>query len=184
LNLDEPYSKELFTILIWSSDRAKFGAPEIKIWEFEGVRDGEDHELSSEARACGDRAEPDCAGEVARCGSLESGDFSADATTARLEREGKFVLPGTPDRNRTKVRPKGATPTLLKNFQREALSLLHARPSQDRADGVGRASLAADYFTEIARVYAQLEHGNLFAFDRTNLNLVGVIHEGLCDCLY
>ncbi len=30
LNLDEPYPKELFTILIWGSDRAKFGAPETK----------------------------------------------------------------------------------------------------------------------------------------------------------
>ncbi len=28
LNLDEPYPKEVFTILIWGSDRAKFGAPE------------------------------------------------------------------------------------------------------------------------------------------------------------
>ena len=27
LNLDEPYPKEVFTILIWGSDRAKFGAP-------------------------------------------------------------------------------------------------------------------------------------------------------------
>lgn len=31
LNLDEPYPKEVFTILIWGSDRAKFGAPETKI---------------------------------------------------------------------------------------------------------------------------------------------------------
>jgi len=30
LNLDEPYPKEIFTILIWGSDRAKFGAPESK----------------------------------------------------------------------------------------------------------------------------------------------------------
>jgi hypothetical protein len=30
LNLDEPYSKEVFTILIWSNDRAKFGTPETK----------------------------------------------------------------------------------------------------------------------------------------------------------
>ncbi len=30
LNLDEPYPKEVFTILIWGSDRAKFGAPETK----------------------------------------------------------------------------------------------------------------------------------------------------------
>jgi hypothetical protein len=30
LNLDEPYPKETFTILIWGSDRAKFGTPETK----------------------------------------------------------------------------------------------------------------------------------------------------------
>ena len=30
LNLDEPYPKEDFTILIWGSDRAKFGTPETK----------------------------------------------------------------------------------------------------------------------------------------------------------
>src|SRR5579862_2120545 len=30
LNIDEPYPKEVFTILIWGSDRAKFGAPETK----------------------------------------------------------------------------------------------------------------------------------------------------------
>jgi hypothetical protein len=30
LNLDEPYPKEVFTIPIWGSDRAKFGAPETK----------------------------------------------------------------------------------------------------------------------------------------------------------
>jgi hypothetical protein len=28
LNLDEPYPKEVFTVLIWGSDREKFGAPE------------------------------------------------------------------------------------------------------------------------------------------------------------
>jgi len=30
LNLDEPYPKEVFTILIWGSDRGKFGTPESK----------------------------------------------------------------------------------------------------------------------------------------------------------
>ena len=30
LNLDEPYPKEVFTILIWGTDRAKFGTPETK----------------------------------------------------------------------------------------------------------------------------------------------------------
>ena len=30
LNLDEPYPKEDFTILIWGSDRTKFGTPETK----------------------------------------------------------------------------------------------------------------------------------------------------------
>jgi hypothetical protein len=47
-----------------------------------------------------------------------------------------------------------------------------------------RAFLAADYFPEIARVDAQLEHGNLLAFDRTNLNLVRIIHERLCNRLH
>src|SRR5271163_3849637 len=28
LNLDEPYPKEIFTILIWGDDRSKFGTPE------------------------------------------------------------------------------------------------------------------------------------------------------------
>ncbi|MGC1256824.1 MAG: hypothetical protein WA867_14790 [Candidatus Acidiferrales bacterium] len=30
LNLDQPYPKEIFTILIWGSDREKFGTPEIE----------------------------------------------------------------------------------------------------------------------------------------------------------
>ena len=50
---------------------------------------------------------------------------------------------------------------------------------QDGADGLGRAPLAADHFPEVAGVDAQFEHGGLFAFDRTNLNLVRVIHERL-----
>ena len=28
LNLDEPYPKEIFTVLIWGNDRPKFGTPE------------------------------------------------------------------------------------------------------------------------------------------------------------
>ncbi|MGB9069378.1 MAG: hypothetical protein WCC21_12495 [Candidatus Acidiferrales bacterium] len=28
LNLDQPYPKEIFTILIWGDDRSKFGTPE------------------------------------------------------------------------------------------------------------------------------------------------------------
>jgi hypothetical protein len=35
LNLDEPYPKEVFTILIWGSDREKFGTPED---EYQGLR--------------------------------------------------------------------------------------------------------------------------------------------------
>ncbi len=33
LNLDEPYPKQIFTIVIWGSDRAKFGDPESKYKE-------------------------------------------------------------------------------------------------------------------------------------------------------
>lgn len=35
LNVDEPYPKEIFTILIWGSDREKFGVPES---EYKGLR--------------------------------------------------------------------------------------------------------------------------------------------------
>ncbi|MFZ1974608.1 MAG: hypothetical protein WAU89_17315 [Candidatus Acidiferrales bacterium] len=35
LNLDEPYPKEVFTILIWGSDREKFGTPES---EYKGLQ--------------------------------------------------------------------------------------------------------------------------------------------------
>jgi hypothetical protein len=35
LNLDEPYPKEIFTILIWGSDRGKLGTPES---EYSGLR--------------------------------------------------------------------------------------------------------------------------------------------------
>jgi DNA/RNA endonuclease YhcR with UshA esterase domain len=30
LNLDEPYPSQIFTIVIWGSERAKFGEPETK----------------------------------------------------------------------------------------------------------------------------------------------------------
>jgi hypothetical protein len=35
LNLDDPYPKEIFTILIWGSDRGRFGTPES---EYKGLR--------------------------------------------------------------------------------------------------------------------------------------------------
>jgi hypothetical protein len=35
LNLDEPYPREIFTILIWGSDRGKFGTPES---EYKGLQ--------------------------------------------------------------------------------------------------------------------------------------------------
>jgi len=63
---------------------------------------------------------------------------------------------------------------LLQDFQRDASPQLHARSTQDGADGLGRAPLAADHFPEVAGVDAQLEHGDLFASDLTDLNLVGL----------
>jgi hypothetical protein len=42
----------------------------------------------------------------------------------------------------------------------------------------------ADYFPEVTLVDAQLEHGNLLAFDRTDMNLIGVVHQCFCDCFY
>jgi hypothetical protein len=36
LNLDQPYPREVFTVLIWGSDRAKFGTPEVDNRDAEG----------------------------------------------------------------------------------------------------------------------------------------------------
>jgi hypothetical protein len=44
---------------------------------------------------------------------------------------------------------------------------------QDRTNGLGRASLSADYLSTVTRVDEQLEHRKLLAFDRANLNLIG-----------
>jgi len=57
-------------------------------------------------------------------------------------------------------------------------------PPQSGSCGWLGPSLAANYFPEDTRVDAQLEHRNLLAFNCVDLNLLGVIHEGLCDCLY
>ena len=97
-------------------------------------------------------------------------------------------LPSMPQK--PKVVPKGNSfgrftaskewaPDLLQDFHRDALSQFHARRSQDSADGIGHAPLAADHSPEIAGVDAQLKHGELFAFDRTDLNLVGIIASAL-----
>jgi len=43
--------------------------------------------------------------------------------------------------------------------------------------------LAPDHSFEIAGVDAQLKHGDLFAFDRTDLDLVRITHERLYDRL-
>jgi hypothetical protein len=55
-------------------------------------------------------------------------------------------------RIRAKVTPTVGRcgPALLEDFQRDALSQLHARSTQDGADGLGRAPLAADHFPEVA----------------------------------
>ena len=56
-------------------------------------------------------------------------------------------------------------------------SQLHAHRAQDRADGFGRASLASNYLPEVTLMDAQLEDGKLLAFNRADMNLVGVVHE-------
>jgi hypothetical protein len=42
LNLDEPYPGEIFTILIWGSDRSKFSTPETKHRDAQVVRERQD----------------------------------------------------------------------------------------------------------------------------------------------
>src|SRR5262245_14871453 len=110
-----------------------------------------------------------------------SGTVSAVAGLSTTKRVKVFPSEGNAAPRSNQAR---GGPALLEDFQLDALSQLHARRLQDGADGLGRAPLAAYHFPEIAGVDAQLEHGDLFAFDCTNLNLVGIIHERLCDRLY
>jgi len=44
--------------------------------------------------------------------------------------------------------------------------------------------LAADHFADVTGVDTQLEYNKLFTFNHTDVNLIGVIHESLCNCLY
>jgi hypothetical protein len=46
LNLDKPYPDGIFTILIWGSDREKFGQPEIKYANAKVCVTGSDFKLS------------------------------------------------------------------------------------------------------------------------------------------
>jgi hypothetical protein len=55
INLDEPYPHEIFTIVIWGSDRSKFGAPESK-YQHSRLRDREDYDLSWNTRNRGERS--------------------------------------------------------------------------------------------------------------------------------
>jgi len=63
---------------------------------------------------------------------------------------------------------------LLEDFERQAFFNFHARGAQNRANGFGRAALAANHFAEIGRIDAQFEDRHLFAFDRPYLNLIGM----------
>src|SRR5580658_7939582 len=67
--------------------------------------------------------------------------------------------------------------TLLEDFERQPFADFHSGGAENRADGFGRAALAADYFSEIARIDAQLENGYLFAFDCTHLHLIWIVNE-------
>jgi hypothetical protein len=50
LNLDKPYPNQIFTVLIWGSNRSKFGAPEIDYQGESRMRDWKDYRLSRQTR--------------------------------------------------------------------------------------------------------------------------------------
>jgi hypothetical protein len=70
---------------------------------------------------------------------------------------------------------------LLQNLQSEALFQLHPGCAQQRTDGLRRAALPADHFTEIVGGNAEFENGNLLTFNSANLNFVGVVDESFSD---
>ena len=50
-------------------------------------------------------------------------------------------------------------------------------PARCQHGGRGHTPLTADQFPNVASVDAQLKYGGMFAFDRADLNLLGVIHD-------
>jgi hypothetical protein len=68
---------------------------------------------------------------------------------------------------------------LFQDFHCDTLLQSHACGADNGPDGFSHASLAAYYFPEFARIDAQLKHGDFFAFNRADLNLVGLIDECL-----
>ncbi len=68
---------------------------------------------------------------------------------------------------------------LLENLERETAVQLHARRSQQSADGTGRAALFPDHFAEIAGGNAQFKNGRLLTLDLPNHYLFGQVHKSL-----
>ena len=66
---------------------------------------------------------------------------------------------------------------LFEDFQCKTPVQLCAHCTQDRADSLSRPTLAADYFPKITLADAQLENCDRFAFNRSDLDLVGVVYE-------
>ena len=66
LNLDEPYPKEVFTILIWGNDRAKFGTPETKYQDAKVCVTGKITSQREKPEIIATEPSQNCAGEVKR----------------------------------------------------------------------------------------------------------------------
>jgi hypothetical protein len=76
------------------------------------------------------------------------------------------------------------TQSLLKDFQIVPAIQLYATGAEQRPDGTRRTALFADNLTYIAGGNPELEHGDLFALDDMDGNLVRIVHERFGDVFH
>ena len=72
--------------------------------------------------------------------------------------------------------------SIFENLKREALLQLHPRRAQQGANRLGRSTLAANDFSQVLAVHAQLQYRHLRSLDGLHFNVLGMVHKGPGDC--
>src|SRR6266581_4225497 len=112
-----------------------------------------------------------------RFGNRSGKSVRISAATSPRRPRGRRIL--------ARVTPvKVSAGTLFEDFECEALSNFHSCRAEDGAHGFRRASLPANHLAEILGMYAQFKNGHLLAFDRTYLDLFGMIHKRFRNRFY
>jgi hypothetical protein len=70
------------------------------------------------------------------------------------------------------------------DFHHNLLLQVHARCTENRTEGLGCTPMSTNHLADVFRMDAQLKHDHLLALDRTNLHLLGMVHESLSDHFY